>query len=522
MEEKKTGAPSPPAAAVPDQSAGSVSESDTGSAKRARRRKKKQEAQEVNTIVVNTNVDPELNPNDPQFNPQKYREYLSSLDLTEVRQRLNSAVKTVAAASAAAAHQIEETGIVRKVLPEMVMTSLQEILQIGQWANEAAQAAQAAIMPQIKTLFDEATAEQLARFIESLQGVEAKAAALEPFLEKELPAIREQPGFEDITLEDLKSYISMEGESIPDDTDGDPIPAVIRAALERAIAAAKRAELPKATAKRAEIVDYPIDKINSNIWNLLQETTGRQLKMRLDMSKEGSKEIIPAYYSIDFEELENTGVKVTKKLLPFDKRVYIAVAALCNAGNKVMTLTQIHYAMGNTGRPSGNQLEKINESITKMRGANVFIDTLEESQKYNYPRFKYEDYLLPVARATAIVNGQLADAAIQLSKEPPLITFAKQRKQLTVITVKVLQVPQNKTDANLLIEDYLIERIAQAKTGRQPKKVLYDTLYKHAQITTRKQKDRAPGKIQKCLDHYKACGMIAGYKMLKDSIQLEF
>ena len=521
MEEKKTGAPSPPAAAVPDQS-GSVSESDTGSTRRTRRHKKSQEAQEVKAIVINTDVDPELNPNDPQFNPQKYREYLSSLDLSEVRQRLNSAVKTVAAASAAAAHQIEETGIVRKILPEMVMTSLQEIIQIGQWANEAAQAAQAAIMPQIKTLFDEETADHLAKFIESLQGVEAKAAALKPFLEKELPALQEQPGFEDITLDDLMSYISMDGESIPEDTDGEPIPAAIRAALERAIAAEKRAELPKATAKRAEIVDYPIDKINSNIWNLLQETTGRQLKLRLDMSKEGSKEIIPVYYSIDFEELENTGVKLTKKLLPFDKRVYIAVAALYNAGNKVMTLTQIHYAMGNTGRPSGNQLEKINESITKMRSANVFIDTLEESQKYNYPRFKYEDYLLPVARATAIVNGQLADAAIQLSKEPPLITFAKQRKQLTVITVKVLQVPQNKTDANLLIEDYLIERIAQAKNGRQPKKILYDTLYKHAQITTRKQKDRAPGKIQKCLDHYKACGMIAGYKMLTDSIQLEF
>ena len=509
-----------PGAAVPDQSPGSVSTPDTKSAIDVTAHNKTQDTQEDNVITVDTNVDPELNPSSPEFNVKKYREYLSTLDMDAIQHRLEKAVKRANDAAAAATYEITQSGIIPRALEETAIESLQDIIAISEWATKAT--AQI-LTPQLRKLFD--VRDSLAdfnwkTFIAALQAGEQRLQNLEPFLEKELPAIREQPGLEETTLDDLLKYIALDGETITEE--GEPIPAEIRAALERAIEAARRAELPKATAKRAEIVDYPIDKINANIWSLLQETTGKQLKLRLDTSKEGSDKRINIYYSIDFDELEKNGIKVTKKLLPFDKRVYIAVAALYNAGNKVMTLTQIHYAMGNTGRPSANQLEKINESITKMRGANVFIDTLEESQKYNYPRFKYEDYLLPVARATAIVNGQLADAAIQLSKEPPLITFAKQRKQLTVITVKVLQVPHNKTDANLLIEDYLIERIAQAKSGRQPKKVLYSTLFSHAQITTEKQKRRAPEKIKKCLDHYKACGMIADYKMQPDSIQLEF
>lgn len=523
MEEKKTGAPS--AAAVPDQSAGSVSDTDTGKAKRARRHKTEQSAQnvqEVKPIIVNTDVDPELNPNAPQFNPRKYREYLSSLDLSEVKQRLNKAVQAVAEASAAATQEIMQSGLVQKALPDMVIENLQEILSISQWANQTAQAAQQALFPNIKNLFDEETAAKLAALIESLQGVEARTAVLEQFLERELPAIREQTGFEDITLEDLESFLGTDGETIPEEIDGEPVPDPIRAALERAITAARRAQAPSATAKKADIVEYPLDKPSSKIWNMLQETTGKQLKLAINTAKAGSDKKINVYYQIDFDELEKNGIKVTKKLLPFDKRVYIAVAALYNAGNAYITLTQIYYAMGNTGKPSKNQLEKISESVTKMQGANILIDNTQESEAYNYLRFQYKGYLLPIEITTATINGQLAESAIRILREPPMMTFAKQRKQITTITVKVLQSPISKTDANLLIDDYLIERIGRAKRAGQSCKILYSTLYENAQITTTKQRQRAPEKIQTYLDHYKACGMIDDYKMLDDGIKIDF
>lgn len=517
MKEEKTGA------AVPDQSPRSVSESDTGSARKHRTRKKAQDTQE-DVIIVNANVDPELNPNSPQFNPERYREELSRLDLSAIEARLTQAVKSIAAASEAATNELIASGAIHKALPDMVIKNLEEILQITKWADATAQAAQKVLLTQIKsTLFDKETAAKLTSFLEALKGTEARIAAIESALEKELPAIREQPGLEDITLDDLKSFLTMDGDAvIPEDIDGTPVPEPIRAALERAIEAARRAELPKAIAKRADIVEYPLDKVNFEIWNLIKEPTGRQLKMNLDMSRDGSKERIPAYYSIDFGELEKQGVKVSKKLLPFDKRVYIAISALYNAGNNVITLTQIHYAMGNTGRPAVSHLQKIQDSITKMTTARIFFDNIKESEAYNYNRFKYDGALLPLERATAIVNGKLADSAIHIFREPPIMTFAKQRKQVTTITVRVLQSPISKTDANLMIDDYLIERISQARIGRQPKKIKYDTLYEHAQITTPSQRTRAPEKIKKYLEHYKACGLISAYKMKEDGITVEF
>ena len=178
--------------------------------------------------------------------------------------------------------------------------------------------------------------------------------------------------------------------------------------------------------------------------------------------------------------------------------------------------------MGNTGKPAAYQLQKIQDSVTKMSGARVFVDNAQEVNVYKYPRFKYDGPLLPIERATAIINGQIADAAIHIFREPPVMTFAKQRRQITTITVKALQSPISKTNGNLLIDDYLLERIAHAKNGRQPKKILYSKLYEAAQIKTPKQKQRAPEKIKTYLEHYKACGMISGYALLKDGIQLEF
>lgn len=516
MKEKKTGA------AVPDQSAGSVSESDTRRAAGTRGRKKKPEAQEENVIRINTDIDPELNPNDPKFNPQKYREYLSSLDLSEVEARLNKAVQSVSKAAETATNELISSGLMKKALSETVINNLQEILQISQWAAATAQAAQQSLLPRLKTLFDTDTAEKLAAFIEGLQGVEARIAALEPFLEKELPAIQNTPGFEDITLDDLKSFVGLDGETIPEDIEGEPVPAPIRAALERAIAAAKRAEVPAATARRADIIEYPIDKPNNKIWNILQDTTGRQLKLAINTAKNGSDKRINVFYSIDFDELEKDGIKITKKLMPFDKRVYIAISALYNAGNAYITLTQIYYAMGNTGKPSANQLEKINESVNKMRGANIVIDNIQETEQYNYLRFNYKGYLLPAEITTATINGQLSESAIRILREPPMMTFAKQRKQITTITVKVLQSPISKTDANLLIDDYLIERISRAKRSGQSCKILYETIYENTQITTTKQKQRAPEKIKTYLEHYKACGLIADYRLSKDGIKIDF
>lgn len=276
--------------------------------------------------------------------------------------------------------------------------------------------------------------------------------------------------------------------------------------------------IPSTTIKRAETIEYPLDKINSKIWSLFDDTNK---KIAFAAEKRGSKKELNIYYSIDFEALGDE-ISITKKLLPFDKRVYIAISALFNAGNKIITLTQIYYAIGNTGRPSASSLDKINNSITKMMGAKISVNNEQEASQYRYSKFVYDGALLPIERGSAIINGQLAESAIHIFREPPVISFAKQRSQVTTLELKVLKSPVSKTDLNLLIDDYLIERISKAKNGKGHHRILYKTIYEKAGITSKKQKERTPDKVKRYLDHYQKCGMISHYSMRKDGVSVYF
>lgn len=279
--------------------------------------------------------------------------------------------------------------------------------------------------------------------------------------------------------------------------------------------------ISRIVARRLSRLEFPLDKPNTKIWNLLTEDTNGQIKLDIAVedatSKRGKKQI-NILYAIDFDDLPQ-GLSITKRLEPYDKFVYMAIGALYNAGNESMTVGMIYTAMGYTGRPSSTDIKKINQSITKMASAHIFLDNAQEIQSgYKYPHFKLDASLLPLERIQLIVNGQVSDLAIKLYREPPMISFAKERKQITTLEPKLLQVPISKTNQNLLIQDYLIERIARAKNGKGKAKILYSTIYEKANITTAKQRQRAPEKIKATLEWYKSCKHIQGYSIDKDGV----
>lgn len=264
---------------------------------------------------------------------------------------------------------------------------------------------------------------------------------------------------------------------------------------------------------------YPLDKVNANIWSLPETDTGGQLRIRAE--KLGSKKEINILYSIDFDSL-GSNARITKKLTQFDKRVYIAVAGLFNAGNTVITLRQIHLAMGGTGRASANQRQKISAAVHKMHGATISIDNAIEAGAYNYPKFVYTGSLLPIERIKKIVNGNVVEEAIHLFREPPAMTFAKQRGQITTIPVRLLNSHVSMTDTNLAIEDYLLDRISHAKTGKGQTKILYRTICDKAGAVTRKQQQRVPEKVKEYLTHYVKCAYIASFAETSDGVTVAF
>ena len=278
--------------------------------------------------------------------------------------------------------------------------------------------------------------------------------------------------------------------------------------------------------RRIRSLDYPIDKVNSNMWKQLERDMHGQIAIGVERT--ASRREINILYSINFDALGDD-VRITRRLEPFDKRVYIAAAALFNAGNEYITLPQIYDAMGHKDAasferrttPGASDVKKIAESVSKMAAAHVFIDNAEEAKAYKYDLFRYDASLLPMERVTAFINGQEVKSAIHLFREPPLVTFARERKQITTIDRRLLNTPLHKTNETLMLEDYLLERIAHAKAGKLSGKILFATIYEEARITEKKQKQRAPKKIFTLLDYYKKCGHIKGYKKLPDGVQLE-
>jgi len=281
-------------------------------------------------------------------------------------------------------------------------------------------------------------------------------------------------------------------------------------------------KMPSIIVRNIKKTDFPIDKVNRNVWKTVADANG-QIAFKIDVSNSDSDKPIDVLYAIDFSDLDN--VSISKDMTPYDKRVYIACDGLYRGGYDVVSAQQIYRAMmGNPkARASKTDINKINKSLDKMMFAHLYIDNIQEIESgYNRKHFKYDAPLLPMERIQAYINGQFVDAAIHFFRDMPLISFARERGNITTIEIALLDSPLSKTNANIDLEDYLIEEIARIKNGKRNPKMLYETIYKEAGITTAMQLKRAPEKIKKLLEHYIACNYIKAYKTTKDAIIIEY
>jgi hypothetical protein len=179
--------------------------------------------------------------------------------------------------------------------------------------------------------------------------------------------------------------------------------------------------------------------------------------------------------------------------------------------------------MGNDGKPTPTDIAKINNCLDNMDPIKMYVQN--ESEHKAYPKMKkvvYDGHLLPFERVSGYMNnGLCCDSIIHLFREPPLIAFARERNQITTIPRKVLAGPLNQTESNLRLEDYLLGQIAAMKRNRKyNRKMLFTTIFEHCNITTKKQKQRAPGKIERLLTYYKKCEWIKGHKTTKDGVTI--
>ncbi len=283
--------------------------------------------------------------------------------------------------------------------------------------------------------------------------------------------------------------------------------------------------LPVIITKKIQEIAYPLDKVNSSFWRLIP---GQQAELKAESDRDSSKgKQASIYVLLDFDEMKGTGVTISRPLTSYDKRVFIASANLKEQGHDTVTTTQIYEAMGNRGRPSAQQRQKILKSIETMSLCRVTLDNSEEAAMYTkYDKVKRTFYLLPTTIDKSYVNGLIVDDAITIIELPRLFIFAKKRGQFASTPVALLESPISQTEANLQLEDYLLTRISRMKNAAKRKKpvtttILLDTVYKNCGMNDRKKKSRAADKIERLLQHYQKQGFIKGFTITAKSIDID-
>lgn len=270
----------------------------------------------------------------------------------------------------------------------------------------------------------------------------------------------------------------------------------------------------------------PTDKVNNTIFDKLSQEKALQqdgsfkYAMQTGTGKGGRIGLVYTIVSEISRAEEEAGdaIRKTRPLTEFDKLIHAIVGTLYYSGHEEMTVNQIYtFLNGNDIKASTFQLNKINDSLTKMSLTRVYIDNEKEiGVLEGYKPFRHDENLLSFRR-DSFVGG---DSRIILNTEPILFKFAIQRKQITAIPLEVLRPPLSKSEGNLAINDYLISRITAAKKGKISSKVLYRTLFDRCAITEKKQRRRAKETISTLLNHYVGSGFIKDYKLEKDGIFL--
>ena len=360
----------------------------------------------------------------------------------------------------------------------------------------------------------------LAKYMPELNAM-AAFSEIAPYLIKELQKeIDADPKIADLPLLDLIE-VEVDENGNPKTTES-----ILERLIKRAVAQLKQEQPATVTANKVTALTYPLDKFNHTLWNSLtpEQTAGR---IGIEMAREADRKkglSLEANVFINFDELGDD-LKITKTLTAYDERVYIAVAALFDAGNNVISLTQIYNAMGNTNAPNKRSREKIFNSLLKMGGTFLRIENAAEAKKYNYEKINFSGHLLDVRTKAATINGKTTDQGIYIMSRPVLVEIAEVRGQITTIKPEYLTTSLSQTNENLALEDYLIWRISRAansfaanrkKTNHE--RILYKKIFERAGIKTRSQKARAREKVKKLLIDYKQSGLIERYTIQPDGV----
>lgn len=273
-----------------------------------------------------------------------------------------------------------------------------------------------------------------------------------------------------------------------------------------------------------ESVTIPCDKIGREVFSK-DRAQDKNIMVNLTRSTDKKKGVSAyALVSLDFAALAcMPGFEALDYLTAYDRAVFIALNNIYLSGEHITSAYQVHRAMGNNGKPSQEQRKKILRAVDKLSAIRITIDNSQESAFYNYDAVKISrENLMYTKIECAIVGGVLTEDAIIIQELAKLFKMAIDRGQIIPMSRAALDIPIDKTENNLLLNDYLRERVCSNFMAKNTK-IAFTKLYSLMEIesvtnknTAKSKKRRTLENAEKLLQHYVKHGKIKSYRKNRD------
>lgn len=252
---------------------------------------------------------------------------------------------------------------------------------------------------------------------------------------------------------------------------------------------------------------------------------------------DGSLQDVTTVVNLSFDNDPGILVEGNRLLTSYDKAILNGVSSLMLAEATYFTLPMLYRAMTGVDNPTldAGSADRLRQRLEFMRRTMVTIDVTNEiAAKFidrKVSKAVYESYMLPLGRLQAVLNGREVEAWHLLSP-PPLYQYAATKRQLSVVTIDLLDAPLNNTMTTIPLKNYILTRIQGMKNPHNKlisNKILYSSIYEELGLENPDKQRRARIReyTRQFLEHLLQKGYITWYEECRsgrtiDSVVVDF
>lgn len=269
----------------------------------------------------------------------------------------------------------------------------------------------------------------------------------------------------------------------------------------------------------------PVDKATRSIFNPEKTPLFYDGGLDLNVGHKGNK-IVKVGVSLEIVEQENIRISKNAMLNPFDSAVHNAIIALYLAGNREITIAAIYRTIKGLTEDDSRELpgketyERIKQSVCHLISNIITIDATQETEAYGYKELNFRGQIVPAQFFTGKINGKEVVDCLKILTTPPLYLYANGKNQVISYDIKMLNMPLNSTEENVILRNYLLTEIQIMKNKKSNRNniFLYTTIYKFLKLEDAPKQKHAEirKKCRTLLNNWKKMDLFKDYKELKD------